>query len=502
VQAVPPTTPSDPATGPYPAWLETVLSQPPLERRGWQATFAPAYIGLFLWLVFFDQFPAEVLRHGGLGWALVGAGVAALLAFGLLFYGPTAWTFATGRPLAVVATSTFGVRGATWVPGLLLALVQVVWLAVATDYGTELCLRGLALLGLLSPRSLAGVSVGRTVLPSPLVLVTSLFWCYAIAMAGRYLVRVIAALMSVYPAVTATILGLSMIAALRGLPGFSPERMPVTGNARLLTTTGIQAVVVSLQMILGFFATAGLVTADLGAVSREISDVRRGGLVTVFLACWIVATLACLTVAGAVGVGTEVSATARELGVDPLSYQGALIVLFGDRLAAVSFLCLGLTALAPGCYAGYLFGTRMNELRPRVSRTRWTLIGVAIAWTLIAAGEVDRLAFVFSVIGALLAPVAGALTADYLMSRGRWPGARRGVNRPGVIAWGAGAVVGLLPVVAARVSASATLSNQPGVLYAYLVAFFLFPLLSKLGLESPADPLPESASAAVADFPT
>jgi cytosine permease len=297
VQAVPPTTPSDPATGAYPAWLETVLSQPPLERRGWQATFAPAYIGLFLWLVFFDQFPGEVLRHGGLGWALAGAGVAALLAFGLLFYAPAAWGFATGRPLAVVATSTFGVRGATWVPGVLLGLVQVVWLAVATDYGTELCLRGLALFGLLSPRSLLGVSVGRVVLPSPLVLLTSLFWCYAIAMAGRYLVRVIAALMSVYPVVTATILGLSMIAALRGLPGFSPERMPITGNARL-PTTGIHSVVVSLQMILGFFATAGLASADLGAVSREIGDVRKGGLVTVFLACWIVATLACLTVAG------------------------------------------------------------------------------------------------------------------------------------------------------------------------------------------------------------
>jgi hypothetical protein len=39
-------------------------------------------------------------------------------------------------------------------------------------------------------------------------------------------------------------------------------------------------------------------------------------------------------------------------------------------------------------------------------------------------------------------------------------------------------------------------------LYAYLVAFLLFPLLSKFGLESPADPLPESESAAVADVPT
>jgi hypothetical protein len=255
-------------------------------------------------------------------------------------------------------------------------------------------------------------------------------------------------------------------------------------------------------MILGFFATAGLVSADLGAVSREISDVRRGGLVTVFLACWIVATLACLTVAGTVGVGADLGASAREAGVDPLSFQGSLIILFGDRLAAVFFLCLGLTALAPGCYAGYLFGTRLNELRPRVSRTRWTLIGAAIAWALIAAGVVDRLAFVFSVVGAFVAPVAGALTADYLTSRGRWPGARRGVNRPGLIAWGAGTIVGLLPVVAGRASGSATLSHQPGVLYAYLAAFLLFPLLSKFGLGSPADPLPEPVAAAIADIPT
>ena len=55
---------------------------------------------------------------------------------------------------------------------------------------------------------------------------------------------------------------------------------------------------------------------------------------------------------------------------------------------------------------------------------------------------------VFSVIGALLAPVAGAMAADYVRSKGRWPGARRGVNIAGYGAWVVGVVVGLSPYLA------------------------------------------------------
>ena len=53
-----------------------------------------------------------------------------------------------------------------------------------------------------------------------------------------------------------------------------------------------------IQLIFGFFATAGLAAADWGAVSRDASDIRLGGWVGVAFGSWLVATLALMTVAG------------------------------------------------------------------------------------------------------------------------------------------------------------------------------------------------------------
>ena len=75
--------------------------------------------------------------------------LAGLLCYLLLYRSPAMWGCSTGRPLGVIATSTFGVNGATWVPGLLLAGAAVVWLAVSADYATALSLRGLVLVRLL-----------------------------------------------------------------------------------------------------------------------------------------------------------------------------------------------------------------------------------------------------------------------------------------------------------------------------------------------------------------
>ena len=56
-----------------------------------------------------------------------------------------------------------------------------------------------------------------------------------------------------------------------------------------------------IELVFGFFATAGALAADWGAVNRTERDVRLGGWFGVVLASWTVATLALLTVAGALG---------------------------------------------------------------------------------------------------------------------------------------------------------------------------------------------------------
>jgi cytosine permease len=467
----------------WPPAYRAAWNEPRLERRGWARGLAPQLIGLFLWVAYFDQIPAEALSPGRILAPILGAGVAGLLCDRLLFRVPATWGMATGRGLPVVASATFGVRGATWIPGLLLAGAQVVWLAVALDYGTSLSLRGLELLQLLSPRYSQPLPVGGFNVPGVLFLVTSMLWGLAAAFVGRYLVRVIAALMNVYPILPALMLGLTTVLALKGIGRFS-----AAGPAGLTPAGawvgGWAAAAVTVQMVFGFFATAGLNSADLGTVARGPSDVKLGGLVGVMGASWVVATLALLSAAGAIGRSLDAGGpTAHATG--GIRYVAALESLAGPRLAGGMLLAFGLAALAPACYAAFQFSTRQAEAFPRVSRTRWTLVAALVAWALVAARAVERLYDVFSIVGGLLAPVAGAMAADYVRSKGLWPGSRKGFNGPGLLAWALGSVVGLTPTLARFTGSTRLGAIEPAAVLAFGCAFAIYYLAAALGTESP-----------------
>ena len=330
------------------------------------------------------------------------------------------WGMTTRRPLAVIATSTFGVKGATWVPGLLLALAAVVWLAVATFYATFLSLRGLELVQLLDPKYLLPLNPGRGGTPGILFLVTSLLWCYASALVGRYLVRVIAALMNIFPVFPALLLGVTTVLAFGGLRGGNAGVSPRMGTSAAVPTGAFAALVV-VQMVFGFFASSGLAAADWGTVARDAKDVRAGGWVGVAMASWVVVTLALLTVAGA---------AAKKGFHGPMGYSTAVEALVGGRLAGAMLLVFGLAALAPGCYSAFVFSTRLHETWPGVRRTHWTVLGAGVSWLLVSGGLVARMSDVFTLLGGLVAPAAGALSADYVRSRGVWPGGRVGYNAP------------------------------------------------------------------------
>jgi cytosine permease len=451
------------------------LNGPALERKGWQQELAPAFIGLFFWVVFFDQIPSEALSLAGVAWGVLGAALGSVLAYQFLYYVPAMWGTRTGRPLAVVATSTFGVSGATYVPGLLLTLVQIVWLAVATSYASRLCLDALILFRLLGPNALRTVPFGRWMAPSPLLMTTVLFWGLASAMVGRYFVRVISALMKVYPVVPAFLLGLGMVFAFRGLPAFQPPELP----ADLETPPQLSSLLVVAQMIFGFFASSALLAVDWGAVSRGPGDVKAGGWVGVMMASWVAATLAILTVAGAPARRLATSSAA--------SYHEALPALLNTKFAGLIDLALGMASLAPACYAGYLFGRRMYDWQPRVSETMWTIVGVSGAWGLFVLEGTVRMFDVFSLTGAVLAPAVGAMAADYVRTRGRWPGPRSGLNLAGLAAWSIGSVVGLLPYLAGILPLGRLGRLQPAAVFAFLAAFVIYYLAAALGLEPALD---------------
>jgi cytosine permease len=140
--------------------------------------------------------------------------------------------------------------------------------------------------------------------------------------------------------------------------------------------------------------------------------------------------------------------------------------------------------LAPGIFAALLYGRRFNELWPWWRRLYWTLIGMAVAYVLIALRITARLDMVYTLLGATFAPIAGALAAESLRTASPWPGPRRGVNPAGVAAWVVGFAVGVIPL-AGQLAAVPTLNRvQPAAVLAFTAAFLVNLVVGRLGWES------------------
>jgi len=430
---------------------------------------------------------------------VLGALVAGLLCYLLLYYAPAMWGFKSGQPLTTLGTSTFGLTGARWLTGALIGLVQVVWFAVATFYATELTFDALLSCRLMNPGSLEPIHLGGLLLPSLVFLVTSLTWSFAAALVGHYLVQIIGALMNVFPIFMALLLALAMSLTLGGASRFQPPGIdPAT--MKPMSAGGLRALTMMIELVFGFFATAGALAADWGAVNRTERDVRLGGWFGVVFASWTVATLALLTVAGALGrLSTDVGPAGIH-GVQHLEYsfRSAVSQGIGGRVAATILMVFGLGSLAPTCFSAYLFGHRFHAAWPRIKRIHWTLIGTTAAWLLIAGGYAGRLETIFSLMGAVVAPLVAALSADYFRQRGAWRGGRLGVNGPGLAAWSVGVAVGLVPILSQAVGWPAGIRFQPAAVFAYVAAFVTYLILAALGTEAP---LISDRSATAPDVP-
>ncbi|SIO63025.1 cytosine permease [Singulisphaera sp. GP187] len=482
---------------PFSPALQSALSHPPLERKGWQTTSAPSYIAFFLWAVFFDQLGRRTLAIGGIGWSVLGAAVASLLCYFLLYRVPALWGQKTGWPFTVIGSSTFGTTGTVGLTFIVFGLAQILIMAVATLYAVDWAFQGLSLCGLVSlkwlePMTLTlGAGAGTVLeLRSPLILITSLVWIYAASLTGHFLVRIIAALMKIYPIFPALMLALAMILTLTGLPSFRPLEIDPATSAPVVDG-GPRAFLMMVQMIFGFFAIAGTVAADFGAVNRTERDVRLGGWIGVALAAWTVATLSLLTVAGAVGRYSAPLHLKNTPGVGNFSFRTALVLGLPEKLAGAIFLFFALSSLAQTCFSADIIGHRFAAVWPRISRLGWNLIGTTAAWPLVATGLAIRLEEIFTLLGAIFAPMVGAMTADYVRNRGVWPGPRRGLNPAGLVAWLCGVAVGLVPLIAVAGGWSDGSRLQPSSVFAFAAAFLIYTLLAAIGAESQALPIPK-----------
>ncbi len=467
--------------------LRAELDAEPPPRRAWYLTTGPAYLTILVWAPFFDSLWRHDLARAGL-WPLAGTAVlSAVICFGLFYYPLAMWGYRTGRRRGVVAASTFGTSGSEWLTGVLLALAQVVWFAVAIDYAVDATFRGLAAGGFLPSLALTPWQVGPLVLRGPLFLATALFWIFITGMSSLLrLSAVIAALMKVYSPFAAVLLTLCALWLARGAAGFDPAAaLAALGPERESAGSSMIA------MATGFFGVAGLMAVDWGAASARRRDVVIGGLAGIALAGAWTALMSLVVVAGAAArlQGVHLDRPADPAPAPALSFRWAILGGLGRGPAAVVLILFGLAALAPACFSSFLFIRNLFARWPGVRRVDWTWIGCTAGFLLVATGWPAQLESVADVMGLVFAPAVGAMAGDWIHQRGRWAGVRVGINPAGVAAWAAGILAQpALDVLAARglVPFESLLASPVA---GFIVAAAAYLVFAALGMEEPSTPV-------------
>ena len=228
--------------------------------------------------------------------------------------------------------------------------------------------------------------------------------------------------------------------------------------------------VMIIQLVVGFFATAGAAGVDFGMNSRNESDVRLGGLVGVGLAILVAGGLPLMAVAGAKAL----------YNIPDLDFQ-TVIAQTGGIGATAMFGLFALASIAPACVSSFIAGNSFATMIPGVPRLSSTMVGAAIAAVLAITGAAANLIGLFTIIGASFGPICGAMMADYLLSGRKWAGPREGISIAGYGAWAVGFLVGILPFL--PIPADVVAYLQPAAVYSFVAGFVVYWILAKAGLQ-------------------
>jgi len=476
-----------------PPLVRADLSEPPLARGSWVWTIGPAYAGVFIWIPLLDRLGTWLPGETSLGWLAAAAVLAALACCLLLYDSPALWGWTAGHRLGVVAASTFGTTGSEWITGVAVGLAALVCYAVSLSMAIKQTLLGLLSCGLIDRSAFQPLRLGPLVLESPVFLLTALFWIFVITVVCRLrLVSVIFALMQVYAPVALLLLGVTAWLESAGLPTFAAAKASLAHLDPALRSQVEPCSAHVFQLIFGGFALSGLMGVEWGMAVRERRDVRIGGWIAIILAGSYCTVMALLTVAGALGqTGRGVFQTEGDLPAYPLSFHWAVFEGIGGIKGGVILLLFGLATLAPGCYSAWVFSHRISTHWPGIRFDVWTRIGGLLAFVLIASSWAGQIVEIFGLMGALFAPAVGALVADAWRQKGQWHGVRRGGNPAGLLAWGFGVAVGLVPLLGASMEWTGAKRFQPASLFAFLASAGLYLTFAALGLERPLASLPE-----------
>jgi cytosine permease len=426
----------------------TKASPNPLSNRApWYANTAPSYAGIFLWIAFYQSLAQGTIEHAGLGVCVAALVVAGFISYGLFYLVPGLLGMQTGYPLYVVGSSTFGTAGGYLMPGLLMGLLQLGWFAVSTFFSAKFLLAAF------------GSNAGPNTVPFAIVAV---LWGYVMAYIGVKGIQYVAKVSTILNFIPLVMI---LIVFFRVAGGIGRHTPPAPDSFIAFTML--------IQLVVGFFATAGAAGVDFGLNSRNARDVRMGGLVGIALA---------IVVAGGLPIASVAGARALDPSITSYNYD-AVIGSIGGFLASAMFLLFTLACVTPNSFCAFIASNSFATMLPGVPRMTSTMIGVTVSIVLAITGAAADLQNVFGIVGASFGPICGAMAADYLLSGRRWAGPRAGINWAGYIAWAVGFIVGIIPFPFMPLPQEVKTLAQPAAVYSFIAGFLVYCLLAKAGLQ-------------------
>lgn len=455
------------SNGALPSYLSMAKANPPSNRAPWYKNTAPTYAGIFLWFVFWSQAPSGgggapggTLAQG-VGVALLGLVIAALLCHFLFYLVPGMLGMKTGLPLYVVGSSTYGTQGGFIMPGFLMGVLQFGWLGVNAYFSSMA----------LSPMFNNNPTAQKII---------AVLWAVVAAFVGLKGIQYVAKVATFLPLIPIAILLILLVKTVGGLGDFNPEAFVAAGTApEAIGTPGLSffgVIALSITFVVGFFATAGAAGVDFGTNSVDGKDVQMGGVFGIAVAIIVSAGAALLIAAGAFGLTGQYAVNPADGG-----FMGNVMGSAGA--GKVMGLLLALAAFPSACFSSFIAANSFKTTLPKVNPSISVGIGAAVSIILAVTGWAGQAGAVFTVIGASFGPICGAMMVDYLLAGKKWPGPRKGWNQAGWISWAVGFIVGIAPLVG--------LANIPAApLVAFIVGAVIYFVLAKAGLQPPVVAMP------------
>lgn len=432
-----------------PAYLAAAKPVPWANRAPWHKTITPAYMGVMLWFVFWQDIgtggmdPCPPAGTLALDFPpFLGLIIAAVICHFLFYMAPAMLGMSTGLPLYVVGTSTYGARGGLYMPGFLMGLLQFGWLAVNAFFVAAILCKCFGL----DPTA---PGLWHGIIASAFAILAAFVGLKGISYVGR--------VGTYLPLIPVVVLLILLVNTWGGLGG--PQKPDVlfpciepTNQAEEATylkqvadynsrpprfTTSWQIIGAMCIYVVGFFATAGAAGADIAMNSRNKDDVHIGGITGVLLPTVLAGGASLFIVAGAYGsnlVPPELVGNYNPVDLMPH--------ILNPKFANVLLIALAISAFPGACFSSFIAANSFKTTMPRINPFISVGFGALAAIVLAVTGIVGSVIWVFHLIGASFGPVCGAMLADYLMAGRKWSGPRAGFNPAGWISWIVGFVVG------------------------------------------------------------